>query len=62
MTPTPPVAKRIESTTTLHGETRVDEYAWLRHREDPAVIAYLEAARVRESRAIMLDAVSWGAT
>ena len=43
MTPTPPVAKRIESTTTLHGETRVDEYAWLRHREDPAVIAYLEA-------------------
>jgi oligopeptidase B len=43
MTPTPPVAKRIETTTTLHGETRVDEYAWLRRREDPDVIAYLEA-------------------
>ena len=43
MTPTPPVAKRIETTTTLHGETRVDEYAWLRRREDPEVIAYLEA-------------------
>ena len=27
----------------LHGETRVDEYFWLRDRSDPGVIAYLEA-------------------
>lgn len=26
-----------------HGERRVDEYAWLRRRDDPAVAAYLEA-------------------
>jgi oligopeptidase B len=28
---------------TNHGVTRVDEYYWLRDREDPAVIAHLEA-------------------
>lgn len=27
----------------MHGETRVDDYFWLRHRDDPAVLAYLEA-------------------
>ena len=26
-----------------HGDVRVDEYYWLREREDPEVIAYLEA-------------------
>ena len=29
--------------TTIHGETRIDEYHWLRYRDDPEVIAYLEA-------------------
>ena len=28
---------------TNHGVTRVDEYYWLREREDPAVISHLEA-------------------
>jgi oligopeptidase B len=28
---------------TNHGVTRVDEYYWLREREDPAIIAHLEA-------------------
>jgi len=27
----------------LHGDRRVDHYAWLRHKESPEVIAYLEA-------------------
>ena len=27
----------------VHGETRVDHYHWLRNRNDPEVIAYLEA-------------------
>jgi oligopeptidase B len=30
-------------TTTHHGMSRVDEYDWLRDREDPEVVAYLEA-------------------
>src|SRR5262249_47664485 len=28
---------------TLHGDTRIDNYAWLREKENPDVIAYLEA-------------------
>jgi len=27
----------------LHGDRRVDHYAWLRHKENPEVIAYLKA-------------------
>jgi oligopeptidase B len=39
----PPVAKRVPFERTRHGETVVDEYAWLRDRDDPATSAYLEA-------------------
>src|SRR5258706_11827288 len=39
----PPKAKRIPQTTVLHGDTRVDDYGWLRDKSDPEVIAYLEA-------------------
>lgn len=41
--PTPPAAPKHPSTTTLHGDTRVDNYAWLSNPEDPNVIAYLQA-------------------
>ena len=38
-----PVA-RVDSTELVtHGQTRIDEYYWLREREDPEVVAYLEA-------------------
>jgi len=40
----PPVAKQIPVERTVHGDTSVDPYAWLRNRDDdPDVIAYLEA-------------------
>ena len=39
----PPVAKRVPVERTRHGETVVDEYAWLRDRDDPDTLAYLEA-------------------
>jgi oligopeptidase B len=39
----PPVAKQVPTERTRHGETVVDEYAWLRDRDDPDTIAYLEA-------------------
>ncbi|HEX6099741.1 MAG TPA: S9 family peptidase [Thermoanaerobaculia bacterium] len=39
----PPVAKKVRTTSTLHGDTRVDDYAWLRDKTDPDTIAYLEA-------------------
>lgn len=41
--PEPPVAKRVESTRTHHGDVFVDSYEWLRDKSDPEVIAYLEA-------------------
>ncbi len=39
----PPVAALRRTETTLHGHTLVDDYAWLRERENPEVISYLEA-------------------
>lgn len=41
--PAPPVAKIVPHVTTLHGDTRVDNYFWLRDRADPDAIAYLNA-------------------
>ena len=41
--PTPPVARAVPHEMTIHGHTRSDEYYWLRQRENPEVIAYLEA-------------------
>ena len=41
--PTPPAARKIPTVALLHGETRSDDYAWLRDKTDPNVIAYLAA-------------------
>ncbi len=42
--PTPPLAKRLPVEVTVHGDTRVDPYGWMRDRDaDPDVVAYLEA-------------------
>ena len=41
--PTPPVAERRPAAVTLHGDTRTDEYQWLRTKSDPKVAEYLEA-------------------
>jgi oligopeptidase B len=41
--PSPPLARRSPVETALHGDRRVDHYAWLRQKENPEVIAYLEA-------------------
>lgn len=40
----PPPAARCEPLVhVLHGDRRVDDYAWLRQKENPHVISYLEA-------------------
>jgi oligopeptidase B len=39
----PPVAKRLPRAISLHGDTRQDDYFWLREKESPEVRAYLEA-------------------
>ncbi len=41
--PVPPVARQFPVVTTLHGEKRVDEYAYFRDRNHPETIPYLEA-------------------
>jgi oligopeptidase B len=41
--PEPPVARSVPRVHTVHGESRIDEYFWLRNREDPEVLAHLEA-------------------
>ena len=39
----PPVADKHPYVHSLHGDQRLDNYFWLRDRQNPAVIAYLEA-------------------
>ncbi len=39
----PPTAEKIEKELIIHGHTRIDPYYWLRERENPKVIEYLEA-------------------
>ena len=69
----PPVARRVPSTTSLHGRERVDEYAWLRAENwrevltDPGrlgadIRAYLEAENeyteeVMSSEAAVIEAL-----
>jgi oligopeptidase B len=43
MTSQPPLAKRVPSERTHHGDTFIDEYAWLAAKDDPETIAFLEA-------------------
>src|ERR1700680_1084252 len=39
----PPAAKIVPKTMTMFGDTRVDNYFWLRDRNDPDTVKYLEA-------------------
>jgi oligopeptidase B len=41
--PKPPIAKKVPKSVTLHGDTRVDDYGWLRDKKSPETLAYLEA-------------------
>ncbi|MDX2244352.1 MAG: S9 family peptidase [Leptolyngbyaceae cyanobacterium bins.302] len=39
----PPIAAKHPQLLTAHGDERVDEYYWLRDRDNPEVLTYLEA-------------------
>lgn len=43
VTPQPPMAKKTPKETALHGVTLVDNFFWLREKNNPEVTAYLEA-------------------
>ena len=38
-----PLAPKRPHSITQHGQTRIDNYFWMRHKEDPEVISYLRA-------------------
>ncbi|GAA4647401.1 oligopeptidase B [Pontixanthobacter gangjinensis] len=38
-----PTAKKVAKELEKHGDVRIDNYFWMNQREDPEVIAYLEA-------------------
>jgi oligopeptidase B len=42
-TPVPPAPERRPTVLRAHGDERVDDWYWLRNRDDPAVLAHLEA-------------------
>jgi oligopeptidase B len=42
----PPVAKKVPHKVELHGETRLDDYFWLKDKTNPEVIKHLEAENV----------------
>ena len=41
--PAPPVAKKVPKTTEINGRELVDNYYWLRDKQNPDVAAYLQA-------------------
>ncbi|NKX50585.1 S9 family peptidase, partial [Arthrobacter deserti] len=41
--PQPPAARKVPVERRHHGDVFVDDYEWLRAKEDPAVVAHLEA-------------------
>ena len=49
---TPPIARRQETIHTIHGHRLADDYAWLREKTSPEVIAFLEQENAY-TRAVM---------
>jgi len=41
--PSPPVARKEPKVDRIHGYERVDEYAWMRNKDSPEVLAHLAA-------------------
>jgi len=50
----PPVAKKLPHDVGAHGDKRIDDYFWLRERDDPEVIRHLKAENEYTS-AVMKD-------
>ena len=48
----PPLARREPTVNTIHGHQLADDYAWLRQKDSPEVIAFLEQENAY-TRAVM---------
>src|SRR6266550_3063668 len=44
--PQPPMTEKKTKTTTIHDDTIIDDYFWLREKTNPNVVAHLEAENV----------------
>lgn len=49
----PPLARRDPVETIVHHDRRIDDYAWLREKTNPEVIAYLEAENAYAERVLL---------
>jgi oligopeptidase B len=59
--PEPPVAPREPSTRELHGESVIDDYAWMRDSDDPRLREHLSAERAHyDANAQPLDELATG--
>jgi oligopeptidase B len=50
--PAAPAAEKQPVTLELHGDKRIDNYFWLRQRDNPQVVAYLEAENAYTEQAL----------
>ena len=57
---TPPVARRQPTTTVLHGHTLQDDYAWMRDKSSPELLAHLEAENAYTAAAMQPTEVLQG--
>src|SRR5262245_4912884 len=49
------MVKRIPTRLETHGHERIDDYYWLRERDNPEVLAYLKAENERAEKAMALS-------
>jgi oligopeptidase B len=52
--PEPPRAQKIPKNTTIHGNTRIDDYFWMRDLTKPGVMQYIKAEN-SYTQAVMAD-------
>lgn len=48
--PGPPAAAKRAERLEIHGDVRIDHYYWMKNRDDPEVVAYLEAENAYADR------------
>ncbi len=48
----PPVARRLPKITEIHGHTLQDDFAWMREKSSPELLAYLEAENAYTAEAM----------
>jgi oligopeptidase B len=59
--PAPPFAKIVPKALTALGDTRIDDYYWLRDKEEPEVLSYLEeeneytAAAMKDTERLQIE-------